>query len=81
MKAAGGVLTAKQAPCRPGTAPALGLRAGIDVQTFQLQTNLEWEIVPCHSQIGCTTFDPLWRLAPARARAGGNGHFGPHRTD
>jgi hypothetical protein len=28
MKAAGGVLTAKQAPRRPGTAPALGLRAG-----------------------------------------------------
>src|SRR5262245_12819801 len=27
MKAAGGVLTAKQAPHRPGTAPALGLRA------------------------------------------------------
>ena len=30
-KAAGGVLTAKQAPHRPGTAPALGLRAGNDV--------------------------------------------------
>ena len=28
MKAAGEVLTAKQAPHRPGTAPALGLRAG-----------------------------------------------------
>src|SRR5438309_9567658 len=27
-EAAGGVLTAKQAPHRPGTAPALGLRAG-----------------------------------------------------
>ena len=27
-KAAGEVLTAKQAPHRPGTAPALGLRAG-----------------------------------------------------
>src|SRR5262249_7449072 len=27
-KAAGGVLTAKQAPHGPGTAPALGLRAG-----------------------------------------------------
>jgi len=27
-KAAGGVLTTKQAPHRPGTAPALGLRAG-----------------------------------------------------
>ena len=30
-EAAGGVLTAKQAPDRPGTAPALGLRAGNDV--------------------------------------------------
>ena len=30
-KAAGGVLTAKQAPHRPGTAPAPGLRAGRDV--------------------------------------------------
>jgi hypothetical protein len=29
-KAAGEVLTAKQAPHRPGTAPALGLRAGSD---------------------------------------------------
>ena len=28
-KAAGGVLTAKQAPPRPGLAPALGLRAGL----------------------------------------------------
>src|SRR5439155_10270474 len=33
-KAAGGVLTAKQAPHRPGTAPALGLRAGCDVFPF-----------------------------------------------
>ena len=28
-RAAGEVLTAKQAPHRPGTAPALGLRAGM----------------------------------------------------
>jgi hypothetical protein len=33
-EAAGGVLTAKQAPHRPGTAPALGLRAGCDVSPF-----------------------------------------------
>ena len=33
-RAAGGVLTAKQAPRRPGTAPALGLRAGSDVAPF-----------------------------------------------
>src|SRR5207253_2765582 len=34
QKAAGEVLTAKQAPHRPGTAPALGLRAGNDVASF-----------------------------------------------
>src|SRR6516225_1135932 len=33
-KAAGEVLTAKQAPHRPGTAPALGLRAGNDVSSL-----------------------------------------------
>ena len=33
VKAAGGVLTAKQAPHRPGTAPAPGLRA--EVCSFQ----------------------------------------------
>ena len=32
-KAAGGVLTAKQAPHRPGTAPALGLRTGCVVSS------------------------------------------------
>jgi hypothetical protein len=37
-KAAGGVLTAKQAPHRPGTAPALGLRAGRVAATIVLQT-------------------------------------------
>src|SRR5262249_18426298 len=65
----------------PGTAPALGLRAGNDVQPFNLQTNLEWENVPCHSRVGCATFDPLWLLSPPGARTGGNGHFGPRRTD
>jgi hypothetical protein len=34
---AGGVLTVKQAPHRPGTAPALGLRAG-EVATIIPQT-------------------------------------------
>src|SRR5262245_30059639 len=63
-KAAGGVLTAKQAPHRPGTAPALGLRSGNDVRPFYLQTNLEWENVPCHSRVGCAPFDPLWLLSP-----------------
>src|SRR5262245_11539404 len=33
-KAAGEVLTAKQAPHQPGTAPAFGLRAGRDVSPF-----------------------------------------------
>jgi hypothetical protein len=37
-KAAGGVLTAKQAPHQPGTAPALGLRAGRDVIPIPPQT-------------------------------------------
>ena len=36
--AAGEVLTAKQAPHRPGTAPAVGLRAGIDVLSIVPQT-------------------------------------------
>src|SRR4051812_43332630 len=40
MKAAGGVLTAKQAPHRPGTAPALGLRAGCDVAPIVEQTTI-----------------------------------------
>src|SRR5262245_32791605 len=38
MKAAGGDLTAKQAPHRPGTAPALGLRAGCVVAPIVSQT-------------------------------------------
>jgi hypothetical protein len=37
-KAAGGVLTAKQAPHRPGAAPALGLRAGIEAAVILQQT-------------------------------------------
>src|SRR5262245_45037549 len=43
-KAAGEVLTAKQAPHRPGTASALGLRAGCVVATIIEQTNLTKEI-------------------------------------
>src|SRR5262249_59768687 len=38
-KAAGEVLTAKQAPHRPGTAPALGLRAGKDGPFIVPRTN------------------------------------------
>jgi hypothetical protein len=38
---AGEVLTAKQAPHRPGTAPALGLRAGSDVFSFYRRPALE----------------------------------------
>src|SRR5262249_46802813 len=37
-KAAGGVLTAKQAPHRPGTAPALGLRDGRARETKSSQS-------------------------------------------
>src|SRR3954451_14671335 len=37
-KAAGGVLTAQQAPRRPGTAPAPGLRAGHGVLSILPQT-------------------------------------------
>src|SRR5215813_14128043 len=40
MKAAGGVLTAKQAPHRPGTAPTLGLRAGCVVAPIVEQTTI-----------------------------------------
>ena len=38
IKAAGEVLTAKQAPHRPGTAPALGLRAGLVAVAIISQT-------------------------------------------
>ena len=37
-EAAGEVLTAKQAPHRPGTAPALGLRAGEVAVPIIMQT-------------------------------------------
>ena len=43
QKAAGAVLTAKQAPHRPGTALALGLRAGCDVASIVEQTNFAKE--------------------------------------
>jgi hypothetical protein len=36
-KAAGEVLTAKQAPHRPGTAPALGVRAGCVVASIVVE--------------------------------------------
>jgi hypothetical protein len=41
IEAAGEVLTAKQAPHRPGTAPALGLRAGMVAASIITQTALE----------------------------------------
>jgi len=40
-KAAGEVLTAKQAPHRPGTAPALGLRASCDDRSLFDRTSLQ----------------------------------------
>jgi hypothetical protein len=45
-KAAGGVLTAKQAPHRPGTAPALGLRAGWVAAAIIQQTACVKEQLP-----------------------------------
>src|SRR6266571_2077988 len=53
-KAAGEVLTAKQAPHRPGTAPALGLRAGRVAVAIVTQTILEQEIQPCDYYLGLT---------------------------
>ena len=52
MKAAGGVLTAKQAPHRPGTAPALGLRAGRVADAIITQAILEKEDQPCDYSLG-----------------------------
>ena len=43
QNAAGGVLTAKQAPHRPGTAPAPGLRAGDDVSPLSSRPQGEKE--------------------------------------
>ena len=77
-QAAGGVLTAKQAPRRPGTAPALGLRLG-DVVTILSQTNLERENGPCHSPVGCKTSDPPWHRAGANAITGDGARFEPRR--
>src|SRR5262249_52297700 len=45
-KAAGGVLTAKQAPHRPGTAPALGLRAETVAAVSAMQAAARWG--DCH---------------------------------
>ena len=44
--AAGGVLTAKQAPCRPGTTPALGLRADRAATTMTRQMTDEARTIP-----------------------------------
>jgi hypothetical protein len=46
LKAAGVVLTTKQAPHRPGIAPALGLRAGMVAVAFVTQADSEKEIEP-----------------------------------
>jgi hypothetical protein len=42
-QAAGGVLTAKQALRRPGTAPAIGLRAGGDLLLIVTQATFQLE--------------------------------------
>ena len=75
-QAAGGVLTAQQAPHRPGTAPAPGLRRG-DVAAILPQTNRERENEPCHPPVGCDTSAPPWRRA--KAIAGGGPRIGPRR--
>jgi hypothetical protein len=46
QEAAGGVLTAKQAPRRPGTAPAPGLRAWEMSSPILPQTNRKQEDEP-----------------------------------
>jgi hypothetical protein len=51
---AGGVLTAKQAPHRPGTAPALGLRAG--------------RAAVIHSQTTSAKEMTMWFCSPTRSR-------------
>src|SRR5262249_45405990 len=55
VQAAGAVLTAKQAPHRPGIAPALGLRAGAD-NLFRR---------PASSRSAAMRFLP-WRSSPKR---------------
>jgi hypothetical protein len=47
--AAGGVLTAKQAPHRPGIVPPLGLRAWERCLSILSRTDSVPEIVPCDS--------------------------------
>ena len=53
-KAAGEVLTAKQAPHRPGTAPALGLRAGKGRRNYLSQTVFSKETLKCGSTLYST---------------------------
>ena len=65
-KAAGEVLTAKQAPHRPGTAPALGLRAGKVAVTIISQT-------PFRKDTVIMWYDSMLdflKFGPARTRAG-----------
>ena len=68
-KAVGGVLTAKQAPRRPGTAPALGLRAGKVAAAILVQTAVAKEIpmliqTPIKS-VTSRRQRPTQRLSPA----------------
>src|SRR5438477_10562688 len=65
-QAAGGVLTAKQSPHRPGTAPALGLRAGGVVTPTVPQTAPERK---CPVTLRSILSAP--RSAPPPARAAG----------
>src|SRR5712691_6664637 len=67
IKAAGEVPTAKQAPHRPGTAPALGLRAGNDVSLFYRRS----------MEILMQRFATLRRIAFALSVAAVLGFVGP----
>src|SRR4051794_25002154 len=80
-KATGGVLTAKQAPHRPGTAPALGLRAGCDVAAILIADQLRNENEPCHSTVGCRTSAPPSHRARANVTTADGARFEPRRID
>jgi hypothetical protein len=52
MKAAGEALSVKKAPHRPGTAPALGLRAGWVAVAIIAQTTSLFGDLPCGFTLG-----------------------------
>src|SRR5262245_28710570 len=70
MKAAGGALTAKQAPHRPGTAPALGPRAGEGGRSHWTADRLSQGATLMTFLLG-TWLQAMRRKAARGARAGG----------